>query len=76
MTNGAEELKSRLETLSVRDRAELALYLIRSLDAEVTRDAEEAWDDEVARRMREIEDGTVVGIPAEIVFSEIRKKLS
>lgn len=76
MTKAAERLKSQLAQLSARDRAALAHFLIRSLDDTSDPDAASAWDAELPQRLAEIRDGTVMGTPAEQVFSELRKKHS
>ena len=44
------ELKEQLATLSIGDRAELALYLIESLDSETDFSAEQLWELELDRR--------------------------
>jgi putative addiction module component (TIGR02574 family) len=76
MTEAAEKLKAQLSQLSMQERAELAHFLIHSLDAGVDADAEAAWDAELVRRMEEIRSGKAVGEPADKVFAELRKKYS
>jgi putative addiction module component (TIGR02574 family) len=76
MTESAERIKQQLAHLSLRDRAELAHFLIQSLDPEMDDDAEAAWEAELARRAEEIDSGRAVGVPAEQVFAELRKKYS
>jgi putative addiction module component (TIGR02574 family) len=76
MTETAEKLKAQLSQLSAQERAELAYFLIHSLDAEVDADVEAAWDAELARRMEEIRSGKAIGEPANKVFAELRKKYS
>lgn len=63
MTEAVEELKSQLETLTNRERAELAQFLIRSLDDEQDEDAESLWNAELIRRATEIKSGKAVGKP-------------
>ena len=70
-----EQLKSMLATLSAAERAELAYFLIHSLDDEEEGVAA-AWEAEVARRIEDIDAGRVVGIPAAQVFDELRDKYS
>ena len=70
-----EQLKTQLAALSPAERAELAYFLIHSLD-EAEDGVEAAWEAEVARRMDDIEAGRVVGIPAAQVFAEMREKYS
>jgi putative addiction module component (TIGR02574 family) len=44
-------------------RAALAARLLDSLDVEIDADAEEAWDNEIARRLEEVDSGKVKTIP-------------
>jgi putative addiction module component (TIGR02574 family) len=76
MSEIAEKIKNDLSQLSARERAELAHYLIQSLDDDVDDDAEAAWDVELARRAEEIDNGTAIGEPAATVFAELRRKYS
>jgi putative addiction module component (TIGR02574 family) len=76
MTEATENLKAQLSQLSMQERAELAHFLIHSLDEAVDADAEAAWDAELARRMEELRSGNAVGEPADKVFAELRKKYS
>jgi putative addiction module component (TIGR02574 family) len=76
MTEAGEKLKAQLSQLSMQERAELAHFLIHSLDEGVDADAEAAWDAELVRRMEEIRSGKTVGEPADKVFAELRKKYS
>jgi putative addiction module component (TIGR02574 family) len=76
MIEAAEKLQARLSQLSMQERAELAHFLIHSLDEGVDANAEAAWDVELVRRMEEIRSGKTVGEPADKVFAELRKKYS
>ena len=49
--------------LPVRARARVTERLLASLDGPPDADAAEAWAAEIARRSREIERGTVRGVP-------------
>ena len=73
---GTDQLKDQLGRLPIKTRAELAHFLIESLDGEPDDDWEAAWDAELARRMESVENGTVVGIPADEVFAALRAKHS
>ena len=74
MTAKAERLKSELAGLTPEDRAELARFLVQSLDEEEEQGVEAAWDVELKRRAQEIESGRVVGEPADRVLRELRAK--
>lgn len=76
MTETAEKLKVELSQLSVQERAELAYFLIHSLDEDVDDDVEVAWDAELAQRMQEIDSGTASGESSSKVFAELREKYS
>ena len=74
MSDTLETLKTQLGTLPGPDRAELAHFLIGSLESEVDDDAETAWDQELARRVADIRAGRVVGKSADQVFAELRER--
>ena len=76
MTEVALRLKDQLLSLSEEDRAALLEVLEDSLPDEVEEGYDEAWDAELNRRFKEIEEGRAVGRPAKEVFEEIRKKYS
>ncbi len=75
MTEAAQRLKPTLAQLSEKDRAELAHFLISTLDDEVDDDAEAAWDAELQQCAEEIASGKEIGVPAEQVFAQLREKL-
>jgi putative addiction module component (TIGR02574 family) len=79
MAAAMEELKAELAGLTEQERAELAHFLLNSLDGagagdDADADVEAAWDAELARRADEIQRGTAVGKPADQVFAELREK--
>ncbi len=74
MSETLEALKSRLGTLPGRDRAELAQFLIDSLEPESDADAATAWDAELSRRAAEVRAGVVGGKTADQVFAELRAR--
>ncbi len=76
MSEIAEKLKLELSRLSIQERAELASFLINSLDEDINDDVEVAWDTELRKRLEDIHFGTAVGEPSERVFSELREKYS
>jgi putative addiction module component (TIGR02574 family) len=69
-------LKSEVGKLSSQERAELAHFLLSSLDPHVDPDAEAAWDAELARREAEIDSGKIIGRPAADVFARLHEKFS
>lgn len=67
------QIKSHLGNLSQEDRAELAYFLLTSLEPEEP-GAAAAWDDEIARRAAEVRAGMAQGVPAETVFAELLER--
>jgi putative addiction module component (TIGR02574 family) len=72
MTETMEQLKVQLERLPSQERAELAHFLLCSLEQEADAEADAAWEVELARRVADIQSGKVVGTPAAQVFAELR----
>jgi putative addiction module component (TIGR02574 family) len=66
----ASELLKQALTLPDKERAELASSLIDSLDPIVDHDAELAWQQEIARRLEDVESGRVKTIP----WDEVQRK--
>jgi putative addiction module component (TIGR02574 family) len=66
----ASELLKKALSLPDNERADLAASLIDSLDATVDEGAEAAWQEEIARRLNDIETGKVKTIP----WDEVRQK--
>ena len=75
MSNLVEELSRKARALPPEDRARFAEELLASLHDHPDREIEAAWDEEIRRRMAEIESGTAKLIPADEVFAEIRQML-
>ncbi|MGK7899062.1 MAG: addiction module protein [Xenococcus sp. (in: cyanobacteria)] len=76
MTQTTETLKKELSQLSKQDRAEIASFLLHSLDEDIDDDVKEAWDEELTQRLTQIHEGTAKGESLEVVLSELRKKYS
>ena len=75
MASTLSDLKKKAAKLPEHERAELALSLIESLDGPADPDVEEAWAQEIERRVRQVERGEAELIPAEEVFARIRRRL-
>ena len=63
MNTTAKQLYDNALQLPDSERSELAAWLIESLDPEVDRDVEKAWDVEIKRRIDELDSGAVTAIP-------------
>jgi putative addiction module component (TIGR02574 family) len=72
MTHEANDLLKKALALPPEDRAALAGSLIDSLDTPSDASVEEAWNDEIARRIKEIDTGRAKTIP----WTEIRRQIS
>ena len=69
-----EELENQALRLSPKERGELIHRLIVSLDGAPEESPEaiaKAWDEEIARRVADMEAGRTKWIPAEEVFKEV-----
>ena len=75
MSNEAIELLKRAMTLSAEERAELASSLIDSLDSGVDEGAAQAWDEEIAKRVQELDAGKAATVPWDEVENRIAAKL-
>jgi putative addiction module component (TIGR02574 family) len=69
-----DQLAQDALTLSDQERAELAHKLLISLDGVPDEGAEKAWDQEIAKRIQKIRDGTAKGRPADQVFRDIKSR--
>ncbi len=75
MSTLVEELSAKARTLSPEDRARLAEDLLASLEPspESSTAAEAAWEQEIARRVEEVNAGTAKLVPAQEVYAETRR---
>jgi putative addiction module component (TIGR02574 family) len=71
MDRETAEILERAIRLPEEARAALADFLLESLDTEVDENSEEAWREEIQRRLGEIDTGAVRLVP----WSEARKRL-
>lgn len=65
----------QLMTLPAKERIRLAERLIESVPAFATPEIEQAWTDEICRRIADFERGDVQDIPSEEVHAAIRQRL-
>lgn len=70
MTQEARELLQKALALPENERAELAGNLIASLDATIDQEVDAAWQQEVVRRLHDVESGKVKTIS----WEEVRQK--
>ena len=73
-----EQVFNDARGLCPEERWKLVASLIQELDpGEDLPDAqiEKAWDEEVSRRLQDIDSGKVKAVPAEEVFARVRRRL-
>jgi len=74
MTDLLGELSGQARALPPEERARLAEELLASLDPHLT-DVEAPWDEELRRRIDEVERSTVQLVPADQAFAQVRRAL-
>lgn len=74
MSTLVEELSRKAHALPPEERVRLAEELLATVQ-EVDAEVDAAWDEEIRRRIAEIDSGTAKLIPAEEVFAEVRRLL-
>ena len=71
MTRNAKKVLNDALALPPDERADVAVSLLESLDEEEDEAVEQAWSEEIHRRIQEVESGEVQTIP----WSEARRRL-
>jgi len=69
------ELEQKATQLSADDRAQLALFLLQSLETTDEGDIDEAWRVESERRLAQVESGEIQPVPGDDVFARVRRRL-
>ncbi len=71
MSPTLQELKDAASGLAIGERAELAHFLLRSLDDQDEEGVRAEWLALAEQRMAEVRAGKVVGVPAEEVLKNL-----
>jgi putative addiction module component (TIGR02574 family) len=74
MTQKSQVLLEEALKLTAYERAEVAEQLIASLDEVPDTGVEQAWQEEVQRRLQQVERGEVELIDSDTAMAELRKK--
>ena len=74
MASLVEELSQKARALPPEERVRLAEELLATVQ-EVDLEIEAAWDEEIRRRIAEIDSGAAKLVPADEVFAEVRRLL-
>ena len=75
MPDPVVELSKQAQTLLPEQRARLAELLLDSIHQSPDLAVEQAWDQELQKRIAEIEQGTAVLISADEVFAQVRRSI-
>ncbi|MCG8518664.1 addiction module protein [Marinobacter xestospongiae] len=75
-TETLENLRSQISTLSESERAALARELIMSLDGPRDGSVEQAWSDEIVRRVSKVKNGEATLLSRDEFRSKMRARLS
>jgi putative addiction module component (TIGR02574 family) len=75
MTQQLREIEGLALRLTRSDREELVSRLLSSLDDQPLNEVDDAWIEEAERRLQEMIDGTVKGIPGNRVIPEISREV-
>ena len=76
MTDKTQAIVEQALKLSPTERADVAEQLLASLDKALDSDVEKAWQEEIQRRLQQVERGEVELIDSDTVMAELRKKLA
>jgi putative addiction module component (TIGR02574 family) len=74
-TETLDHLRSQISTLSESERAALARELIMSLDGPRDDSVEQAWNDEIVRRVSKVKSGRATLLSRKEVRSKMRARL-
>lgn len=74
-TETLDHLRSQISTLSESERAALARELIMSLDGPRDESVEQAWNDEISRRVSKVKSGQATLLSREEFRSKMRARL-
>lgn len=69
------ELSQKAQTLRPEERARLAELLLDSIHQSTDQTVEDAWDEELQKRIDEVDRGVATLISAEEVFAQVRRAI-
>lgn len=75
MARAIAEIEEEIRRLSPHAQERLLHVLLEELDGPPDADAEAAWLEEIQRRSRELDEGSVKTVPADEVFAKLRRRL-
>lgn len=74
MTDKTQAIVEQALKLSPTERADVAEQLLASLDEALDSDVEKAWQEEIQRRLQQVERGEVELMDSDTVMAELRRK--
>jgi putative addiction module component (TIGR02574 family) len=69
------ELSQKSQALRPEERARLAELLLDSIHASEDQTTEDAWDEELMRRIDEVDRGVATLVSAEDAFAQVRRAI-
>jgi putative addiction module component (TIGR02574 family) len=75
-TEIVDHLRSQISSLSETERAALALELIMSIDSHYDDSVEQAWNDEIVRRVSKVKNGKATLLSREEFRSKMQARLA
>lgn len=73
MSDALKELETKAKSLTADERAQLAEFLLESIQEPPVAEIEAAWDREIEERAAAYDRGELQSISAEDVFAEARR---
>lgn len=74
-TEALDQLRSQISALSESEKAELAREVLMSLDGPPDEPVEQAWNDEIVRRVSEVRDGKATLLSRDQVLHQLQERL-
>ena len=75
MARAITEIEEEIRSLPPKAQERLLHVLLEELDGPPDAGAEEAWLQEIQRRSRELDEGSIETVSAQEVFAKLRKRL-
>ena len=76
MTTAEATIERQVLKWSAAKKVALAERLLASVEDFASPEIEQAWDAEIERRVKDVEEGKEAGLPADDVMAQARRKLS
>jgi len=74
-TEALDQLRSQISALSKSEKAELVQELLMSLDGPHDESVEQAWSDEIVRRVSQVRDGKATLLSSDECLRQLQERL-